>query len=274
MPYPFEQWRAAIQGQPPLAADLPEWLTRLVTAARSGTVHEALNDPARKVPETNEEGEPPRYSAVLILLGGDPEYRPTAIHPFPEDATVVLTHRGVDMRTHSGQMAFPGGGWEDQDATPIDTAVREAVEETGLDPIGVEPLAVMDPVYIDRTNFAVVPVIAYWREYSPVHPATVENDWVHPVPISELVHPDYRFKLGFAGWSGPAFDVDGMVLWGFSAGVLDALLKLAGWTEEWDDETEFDLFRTLEQSRNGESRNLREQFTGGRKKTAGELRPK
>lgn len=270
MPYPFEDWRAAIAIQPPLAADLPEWLTRLATAARSGNVHEALNDPARHVPETNEDGVPPRYSAVLILLGGDPDYRPTAIHPFPEDATLVLTHRGVDMRNHSGQMAFPGGGWESQDATPIDTAVREAVEETGLNPEGVEPVAVMDPVYIDRTNFAVVPVIAYWREFSPVHPATVENDWVQPVAIRELVHPDYRFKLGFAGWSGPAFDVSGMVLWGFTAGVLDALLRLAGWHEDWDEEIQFDLFRTLEQSRNGEARGLRAQFIAGRKKETGE----
>ena len=67
MPYPFEDWRAAITTQPPLAADLPEWLTRLATAARSGSVHAALNDPARHVPETNEDGVPPRYSAVLIL---------------------------------------------------------------------------------------------------------------------------------------------------------------------------------------------------------------
>ncbi|HJD48534.1 MAG TPA: CoA pyrophosphatase, partial [Candidatus Corynebacterium intestinavium] len=95
-------------------------------------------------------------------------------------------------------------------------------------------------------------------------------DWVQPVAIRELVHPDNRFKLGFAGWSGPAFDVSGMVLWGFTAGVLDALLRLAGWHEDWDEETQFDLFRTLEQSRNGESRALRAHFAAERKKETGE----
>jgi len=252
--YSFEQWYAAIGEQPELPNGVPAWLADLVTLARGGSIHAALNDPSRHVPEADPEGAAPRYSAVLIALSGDPDFVPTDDQPVPDDAAVILTHRHPQMRTHAGQIAFPGGAWESQDATPVNTAVREAQEETGLDPGSLKILAVLDPVYIERTNFAVVPVLAYWYDPHRIYPATEENDWVAPVPINELLDPTRRYGVGFLNWTGPAFDVSGMVLWGFTAGVLSALLRVAGWEQPWSATPHRDLFEVLENSKNGEVR--------------------
>lgn len=190
--------------------------------------------------------------------------------PFPADATVLLTHRAADMRTHSGQMAFPGGRWEEQDSGPVATALREAWEETGLDPASVTPLAVGQPVYIDRSNFAVVPVLAYWHAPGRVFPASEENDWVQAYPLAALTEPAARFQLGYMRFSGPAFDVDGMVLWGFTAGVLSALIRAAGWERPWDATTVHDLFEVLHRSANKEALvHMREHFAADARARAG-----
>lgn len=252
--YTQEQWLAAITNQPPMPTEVPVWLQQFAQDARTGRIHDLIDDHSRHVPEENEDGKPPRYSAVLVLIGGDSMYVPTDDAPFPEDATLLLTHRAPSMRTHSGQVAFPGGGREDQDWSPIRTAIREAQEETGLDPDGVQPLAVLEPIYIDRTNFAVVPVLAYWDEPMKVYPASPENDWVAPVPIAELVDPERRYQVAFMQWEGPAFDVEGMVLWGFTGSVVTALLQRAGWERPWGEGQEpVELFEALKRSQNKEA---------------------
>lgn len=263
------QWLAHAQAQPELPADLPEWLRGFARDCREVDIHQYLNDSARIVPETDEHGRPPRYSAVLILLSGDATFtRPagaTGRQAIPADATMLLTHRAPTMRNHSGQVAFPGGGVEEADAGPIDTALREAEEETGLNPDTVEPCAVLQPIYIDRTNFAVVPVVAWWRHPHRVECPTTENDWVEPYPLPELVNPQQRFEVGVYGWRGPAWTLPigkekPLVLWGFTGGVINALLRRAGWEEPWsggggDDGAEepHNLFATLASSANGEA---------------------
>ncbi|MCR5914321.1 NUDIX domain-containing protein [Corynebacterium sp. zg254] len=257
MDYPFEQWYAAIDHQPDLPGGLdamPTWIQDVARVCRETDIHQHFSDNSRKVPETGPNGHPPRYSAVLILLGeresdGAPE--------------ILLTHRTPTMRTHSGQMAFPGGGWESQDPDPIHTAVREAQEETDLDPESITPIAVLQPLYIDRTNFAVVPVLAYWHAPHPVHPATAENDWVETVAIADLVNPENRFRVEYLGWHGPAFYVHDMILWGFTGGVVDALLERAGWAQPWDTQRKVDLFSALAESSNGEAlADMRKGFRG------------
>jgi 8-oxo-dGTP pyrophosphatase MutT (NUDIX family) len=253
----LEDWLAAAQAQPDLPSDAPAWvsdLVDLVAAVRGVTGEDAgstiFSEPSRTVPEAGPDGTPPRYSAVLVLLGEDGV----------AGKTVLLTHRNPRMRTHSGQIAFPGGRREAQDAGPVETALREAVEETALDPASVVPVSVMDPLYIDRTNHAVVPVLAWWRTPGPVRPATEETDWVCAYPVARLAEPSSRSRIGVLGWHGPAFDVEGYLLWGFTGGVVDALLRIAGWDEVWEEPwtdgepaAVQDLFAALEGSRNGEN---------------------
>ncbi|HIW95936.1 MAG TPA: CoA pyrophosphatase [Candidatus Corynebacterium gallistercoris] len=257
------QWLRAAAQQPPMPQDLPGWIVDFVKDCREGDIHEYLNDSARIVPKQGPGGQPPRYSAVLILLGdlaeGGADEAGVASH---KKASMLLTHRAPTMRKHSGQVAFPGGGREDQDAGPIETALREANEETGLDPASVDVCAVMQPIYIDRSNFAVIPVLAYWREPHPVYCASAENDWVQPYPVAKLVDPARRFRVEYLGWSGPAWMIDDMVLWGFTGGVISAILQRAGWEEPWDDAAAMDLFATLQESSNGEALGeMRQAFT-------------
>lgn len=257
--YSLEQWLDNSHRQPPVPADLPQWMRAFVRDCREGDIHDFLNDSARIVPSTSTDGTPPRYSAVLILIGGG---ETSAGVVLPDDATLLLTHRAPSMRNHSGQMAFPGGSREDQDPDPIATALREAEEETGLDPATVEPCAVLQPIYIDRTNFAVIPVVAYWREPHRVFCASSENDWVEPYPLRALVDPAHRFTVEFLGWSGPAWHIPlgpgqretrELVLWGFTGGVVNAILRRAAWEQPWNSENRVDLVDALKRSANGEA---------------------
>ncbi|GAA1590122.1 CoA pyrophosphatase [Kribbella hippodromi] len=169
-----------------------------------------------------------RKSAVLILLADG--------NDGPE---VLLTERSWTLRKHAGQMAFPGGGVDPEDGTGDDglvrTALREAEEETGLDPRGVVPFGIWPALWVPVSNFGVSPVLAWWREPSPVavvDPAEVAS--VHEVPISALADPANRIScLHPSGFTGPAFTIGDLYIWGFTAGLLDKLLLLGGWHRDW-----------------------------------------
>uniref|UniRef100_UPI0024540033 NUDIX hydrolase n=1 Tax=Nocardia wallacei TaxID=480035 RepID=UPI0024540033 len=154
----------------------------------------------------------------------------------PPHADVLLTQRAATLRQHSGQVAFPGGGVEPGDDGPVDTALREAREETGVDPAGVDPIAVLPPIFVPPSRFDVTPVVAYWRTPGEVGVVSAaEATRVTRVPISELIDPANRFVVRHPlGYMGPAFAVDGMLVWGFTAGVLAGLLAVSGWEREWD----------------------------------------
>ncbi len=121
----------------------------------------------------------------------------------------------------------------------VATALREAEEETGLDPDGVEILATLPVIPLAASNHLVTPVLAWWQSPSRVvavdHAETVE---VFRVPVAQLLDPATRFtstltRMGRT-FRGPAFDVDGTIVWGFTAMVLDALFDATGWTVPWD----------------------------------------
>ena len=170
--------------------DLPRWL-RPVADAVAGVKG---SDPTRFLP-------PPsggRASAVLMLLGeGD------------RGPDLLLIERARAMRSHAGQPAFPGGALDPGDAGPIAAALREAQEETALDPSGVEPFALLPDLWVPVSDFIVTPVLAWWREPSPVRvadPSEVAS--VHRVPIEELADPARRMRVRHpSGYVGSGFDV-------------------------------------------------------------------
>lgn len=204
--------------------DLPGWL-RPVAGAVAGVKG---SDLTRFLP-------PPaggRPSAVLMLLGeGD------------RGPDLLLIERAHDMRSHAGQPAFPGGALETADAGPIDAAVREAHEETALDPAGVEPFALLPDLWVPVSDFIVTPVLAWWREPSPVRAADpTEVASVHRVPIADLADPARRMRVRHpSGYVGMGFDVAGLLVWGFTAGLVSGLLDLAGWARPWDPDRVVDL---------------------------------
>jgi 8-oxo-dGTP pyrophosphatase MutT (NUDIX family) len=152
---------------------------------------------------------------------------------------VLLQRRAATLSSHPGQVSFPGGRAETTDADAVATALREAEEDTGLDPAGVEILATLPEIPLAASNHMVTPVLGWWRSPSRVaavdHAETVD---VFRVPVAQLLDPATRFtstitRLGRT-WKGPAFDVDGTIVWGFTAMVLDALFDATGWTVPWD----------------------------------------
>lgn len=176
-----------------------------------------------------------RHSAVLMLFAPSPE-RPTDAG----EATVVITERSHTMRSHPGQPAFPGGGSEDGDEGPAGTALREAWEEVDLDPGSVDVLAHLPTLHIPVSRYDVTPVLGWWRQPRPealwAKDASEVARVVQP-SIASLVDPAARFQVRHpSGFTGPAWDVDGLLVWGFTAGLLDTVLDLAGLTRPWRDE--------------------------------------
>ncbi len=180
-----------------------------------------------------------RPASVLILFGVLDRIPSPVGGIVARDLDVLLQRRAPTLSAHPGQVSFPGGGWEPGDADAAATALREAEEETGLDPAGVEILATLPELPLAASNHRVTPVLGWWRHPSRVvavdHAETVE---VFRVPVAQLLDPATRFTsvVERAGrrFSGPAFDVDGTIVWGFTAMVLDGLFEACGWNAPWD----------------------------------------
>lgn len=212
---------------------------RTVTGARAELIAAAEHgaDWAAKYPQ----GVGGAHAASVLMLFGRLDSIPAAADEatVAADLDVLLQRRAATLSSHPGQVSFPGGRSEPQDADAIATALREAQEETGLDPDGVEVLATLPELPLAASNHVVTPVLAWWRSPSRVaavdHAETVE---VFRVPVAQLLDPATRFTsvLSRAGMTfrGPAFDVDGTIVWGFTAMVLDGLFEAAGWTLPWD----------------------------------------
>jgi len=200
----------------------PAWLTDLAAGASEIRVPPQLRAPAHG-------GRP---SAVLLLFGetaGDPD--------------LLIVQRGAHLRRHAGQPAFPGGAIEPADHGPVGAALREAAEEAGVDPAGVEVLAVLPELYIPRSGFRVTPVLAWWREPSPLV-AAADGEIVSAAraKLTDLADPANRLNVRHpSGAAGPAFRVHGMLVWGFTALLVDRLLALTGWEQPWDTGREEDL---------------------------------
>ena len=203
----------------------PAWLLPLLTGVRGtdavGLLHHRISPPANA-----------RRAAVLILFGES-----------ADGPDVLLAERASTLRDHAGQVAFPGGGADPGDAGPVATALREAEEETGLDPAGVAPLALLPELYIPPSGFAVTPVLAHWEQPSAVHAVDAgETATVVRVPLAQLADPANRLRVGHpSGFVAPAFAVAGLLVWGFTGGLLSALLDLGGWGQPWDTNRVLDL---------------------------------
>jgi len=155
---------------------------------------------------------------------------------------LLLTQRSATMRSHAGQPAFPGGA-SDPGEDAITAALREGQEETGLVPESVLPVALFPDLYLPPSGFLVRPVLGYWREPGAVRAVDpAETAAVARVPVAELADPANRGLVWHpSGFVGPAFEVADLVVWGFTAGLVDTLLELGGWTVAWDQNRIFEL---------------------------------
>jgi 8-oxo-dGTP pyrophosphatase MutT (NUDIX family) len=198
-------------------------------------------------------GDDARPAAVLILFGvldhlpSDHEAQARAVS---RDLDVLLLARATTLRSHAGQIAFPGGRLDDGDDGPIVAALREAEEETGLDPAGVEVLGTLEEIPLAYSGHVVTPVLGWWAAPTPVAPVDrAESSAVFRVPVADLLDPANRgttvLRRDGAEWRGPGFTVHGAgadrLVWGFTGLVLDAMFDRLGWTEPWDHDREIEL---------------------------------
>ncbi len=167
---------------------------------------------------------PARRSAVLMLFG-----------PGEGGDDVVLTERSADLRAHPGQVSFPGGALDPEDGGPVDAALREANEEVGVDPAGVDVVHALPDLYLSPSRNTVTPVLAWWPVPATLVPLEAEVARVVRVPVADLVDPANRFIVSHpSGFRGPGFEAHGLFVWGFTAMLLSAVLDIAGLAPQWD----------------------------------------
>ena len=166
------------------------------------------------------------HSSVLLLFG--------PAEGGGED--VVLTERAHTLRSQPGQVSFPGGKREPADASDTAAALRETQEEVGIDPATIDVVADLPQIYLAPRSFVVTPVLGWWRQPGTVD--AVDPREVHRAvraPLSHLLDPAARFTVTHpSGYRGPGFEVDGLFVWGFTAGLLSAVLDFGGLTVPWD----------------------------------------
>ena len=178
--------------------------------------------------------------------GGRPAAVLIALAEHAEGTRIVLVEKDARLRTHAGQVAFPGGGI-DPGESASQAAVREAVEEAGINPHGVDVIGQLADVPVVVSGNVVTPVLAWWAAPSALVVDGTETAEAFRVPIAHLVDPARRGMVHFARpgdgqvFIGPAFEVAGHVVWGFTAYVLDALLDSLGWAQPWDHERAVEL---------------------------------
>lgn len=161
----------------------------------------------------------PRAAAVLAALYDD-----------SGEAHVVLTRRAWHLRSHRGEVSFPGGG-RDPGEDLADTARREAWEEVGLDPSSVEMIGELDHLSTYTSGSWIVPYVAALPTRPELSGAPAEVEAVLHVPLSELMGDDTfheeRWEI-FGAWrSIYFFEIVGDTIWGATAAMLRQLLGLA-----------------------------------------------
>ncbi|MET3961638.1 8-oxo-dGTP pyrophosphatase MutT (NUDIX family) [Marmoricola sp. OAE513] len=204
-----------------MTGPLPDWMVPI----RDGALTITGEDITKwLVPEDSDA----RPGAVLMLFG-ESEHGPD----------LLLTERAHTMRSHPGQVSFPGGSVDPTDFDVVTAALREAEEEVGVDPDSVDVLTTLPELWLPPSNFAITPVLAWWRAPHPV--GVVDPAEVHAVfrtPLAELLDPANRVTVTHPnGYSSPGFmigeDKD-VLLWGFTAGLITKLFDYVGLTREWD----------------------------------------
>ena len=166
-------------------------------------------------------GRVPMHASVLIPI------------VMREQPTVLLTERTMHLSTHSGQIAFPGGKVDEDDADAPATALREAQEELGLEPSLVYVLGTL-PQYVTGTAFIVTPVVGLVQTAFSLTPNSHEVADVFEVPLEFLMNPAHHQRHSFE-WEGVRREWFSMpyqdnavqrFIWGATAGMLRNFYRL------------------------------------------------
>jgi 8-oxo-dGTP pyrophosphatase MutT (NUDIX family)/ribosomal protein S18 acetylase RimI-like enzyme len=218
----FELVRDRLEALPRELPAAPAILTPIRLDSPEEWVPMAAKGPAGGAAGNTGRGRP---SAVLVLLFPDAEGQ----------ARVLLTARASHISAHAGEVSFPGGSADEGDEDPIATAVREAVEEVGLEPAacGLRVTGVLEVFALTVSGFRITPVVALAERRPECHPAPDEVARVVEAPVEaflpdapvELEERTIRTRLIRYG----VYPVEGERVWGATArmlGQLGALLAV------------------------------------------------
>ncbi|HEX4114538.1 MAG TPA: CoA pyrophosphatase [Solirubrobacteraceae bacterium] len=155
-------------------------------------------------------------AAVLVALyeSGDGELR------------VVLTKRRADLRRHAGEISFPGGRRDREDATLMDTALREAEEEIGLARSEVTVVGALERTSTFVTNYAIHPFVGLLKGPHPWRASELEVDVVLEPTLRDVRAGKTRTQIERRGFTfeTDAYVFDGQLVWGATARILEDLL--------------------------------------------------
>lgn len=163
----------------------------------------------------------PRLSAVLVVLFHE-----------DENLKMVFIRRGEYVGIHSGQMAFPGGRYEESDSDLRETAMREVEEELGIPRDSYEIIGHLSDLYVPPSNFLVRAYVAYTHQRPAYQPDPREVQEVIEVNLSHFFNhenvkvKDFPAHNSVNNTSAPYYDVDGVVIWGATAMMLRELVDL------------------------------------------------
>jgi 8-oxo-dGTP pyrophosphatase MutT (NUDIX family) len=185
-----------------------------------------LTDP-NLIPASGDQG----TDQMLAILAREQPIRPAAVlipvvdHSQP---TVLLTQRSAHLNEHAGQISFPGGKIDAADASPLETALREAAEEIGLDREFIDPIGYLD-VYGTSFGFRILPTVARVRPGFKLQINASEVDDAFEVPLAFLMNPanHQRHAKEFRGMERTyyAMPYEERYIWGATAGILRVLYE-------------------------------------------------
>jgi 8-oxo-dGTP pyrophosphatase MutT (NUDIX family) len=181
--------------------------------------HSKMLPPGRRTISTDQELDSIKQSSILLLL-------------FPEGDTLYtcLMKRPPTMKHHPGQISFPGGKVEKEDTSAEMTALREAREEVGIDPLTVEILGKLTDLYLEVSQFSIQPFIA-WADKKPdflIDSGEVEE--LILFPLSDFVANESVSEVELLTFTGPLrvkyYPYNGEIIWGATAMILSELIDI------------------------------------------------
>lgn len=181
--------------------------------------HSKLLPPGRRLKSFDHELPEVQQSSVLLLL-------------FPEGDQIYtcLMKRSSTMRHHPGQISFPGGKVEKEDTSAEMTALREAWEEVGLDPVSIEILGKLSDLYVEVSRFSIQPFIAWADKRPDFSLNSGEVEALIIFPLSDFVTEETIFETEVQTVSGSLrikyYPFNDEIIWGATAMILSELIEI------------------------------------------------
>lgn len=202
--------------------NLIQKLTERLKEPLPGIVYQSQMMPGNRVREYPDEATlaAARKAGVCFLL-----------YQKNEDWYTVLIQRTTYKGVHSGQMAFPGGTYEEEDTDLTATALRETEEEIGIKTTEINVLGKLSPIYIPPSQMYVEPLLAFWTGQSAFQKEEKEVAKIIEVSVKDLIDPTIRKKKPIEVGKGlllntPYFDVYDHTVWGATAAMISEFVQI------------------------------------------------